>query len=50
MKRKLKIPVFAINTDLVERTPDINGAVLNDFIYNFWDRLSKIWISKLKDK
>lgn len=35
MKRKLKIPVFAINTDLVERTPDINGAVLNDFIYNF---------------
>lgn len=36
-----------VSTHLVERTPDIDGAVLNDFIHHFRDGLGEVRVGKL---
>lgn len=38
---------FTASTHLVERTSDINGAVLNDFIHHFRDGLGEVRVGKL---
>lgn len=32
---------------LIERTPDVNRAVLNDLVHNFRDRLGEVRVGKL---
>lgn len=34
---------------LVERTPDVDGTVLDDFIHHFWDGLGEVWVGKLDE-
>lgn len=40
-------PSLTVWTHLVERTPDVNGAVLNDFINHFRDGLGEVRVGKL---
>lgn len=35
-------------SDLVERTPDINGAVLDDSVHGLGDGSGEVWVGKLR--
>lgn len=39
-----------LSAHLIERTPDIDGAVLDDFVHDFRDRLGEVRVGKLGSK
>lgn len=39
-----------MKTDLIERTSDINRAILNDLVHNLRDGLGEVRVGKLEDK